>query len=78
MYKPFDEVWSKTPKEGFLPIKEGKHGYIHESVARAAYESYGSKQQSFERLYERGGFSAIELIYYLYQHVLDFREEITV
>ena len=51
------------------PSIHGSAGHVREEVARRAYDVYGSvHHQSFETLHERGGFSAGELIAYLYAH----------
>lgn len=49
-----------------LPMLRG--GTVRKEVAERAYEVYGKfyGEQSFERLHQRGGFGAGELIAFLY------------
>jgi hypothetical protein len=55
-----------------VPMQKPSANTVDENIARVAYEEYAAQygtSQSFERLHERGGFSAMEIIVYLYERI---------
>lgn len=55
-----------------VPMQKPTSNTVDEEIARVAYEEYVAKygsSQSFERLHERGGFCAMEIIMFLYERI---------
>lgn len=55
-----------------VPMQKPSMNTVDEAIARVAYEEYAAKygtEQSFERLHERGGFCAMEIIVLLYDRI---------
>lgn len=60
-----------------VPMQKPLANNVDEVIAREAYEEYaaqGHGNQSFERLHERGGFCAMEIITLLYQRIKRIEE----
>ncbi|WAT10134.1 hypothetical protein [Rouxiella badensis] len=60
-----------------VPMQKPRANDVDELIAREAYKEYaaqGHGSQSFERLHERGGFCAMEIILLLYQRIQRIEE----